>query len=58
MILTRDPGEMHCVKWQMYDSMKSLYMAKEAAITCDLYAEHIDHLVQHHADMTGFLGST
>lgn len=38
--------------------MKDLYIAKEAAKACELYTDHIDHLIRDQEDATGALGST
>lgn len=42
---------------KLYRKMKDLYIAKEAAKVCELYTDHIDHLIRDQEDATGVLGS-
>lgn len=42
---------------ELYHSMHSLYIASEAAMISDAYAEHVEVVFRDHEDMVGALGS-
>jgi hypothetical protein len=43
---------------EVYDAVEQLYVIGEAAKIVELYADHIEDLVRHHMELSGFLGST
>jgi hypothetical protein len=43
---------------EVYNVIEQLYVVGEAAKIVELYAEHIEDLMRHHLELTGFLGST